>query len=64
MTKERAELEAERELERQAAWDKRYTTALTKAYKQTKALRDQRLYRSKGVHKRWKIIMRELVARR
>ena len=61
ITRERADLEAQRELDREIAWEKRYTKALIKAFKQTKRHRDLAIYRRKGMRNRWKAIFKELV---
>ncbi|KAK3168291.1 hypothetical protein OEA41_004738 [Lepraria neglecta] len=60
MTRDRLEKEELRAAERAAAWDKRYTTALSKVMRATKSHRQELEYRMKGRVRRWKVVLKEL----
>ena len=60
MVRDREEVEEEREKERGVAREKRYCTALTKVAGQSKAHRKM-LMRRMNSHKRWMVIMKELL---
>ena len=61
MVRGREEQEEIREKERNVAWEKRYCTALTKVVRQSKAHRKMLITRSMNSHKRWMMIMKELL---
>lgn len=57
MTRDRLEKEKRRQAEREKAWDKRYSTAVSKAVKGTIKHRRQLEYRANGMRKRWKSVL-------
>ena len=61
MTRDRLEIEEAKEEVRIVAWETKYTKALKKVYKATKSHRSQRQMKFNNIHKRWKVVLMELV---
>ena len=64
ITRDRLKKEELRAVDRAAAWDKRYTTALSKVMRATKSHRQELEYQTKGWVRRWKVVLKELRQKR
>ena len=61
MIRDRQNLEAQREKDRMIAWEKRYSLALGKVAKQTKAHRKLKMTKVMNSIKRWEVVLKELL---